>query len=110
MSGQYSALEDDRKAVAAARERVPLLATALQGLAALALGVAALWVCGRMLGGVWNDGDTGELEETLILSLVGESNLLTEQPMLLKPPEETAMFPVATANDEARAIVAEPPS
>lgn len=109
LSGQYSTLESDRKAVAAARERVPLLATAFQGLAALALGAAALWVCGRMLGRLSTDDDTGELEETLILSLAGESDLLAGQPVLLKPPEETAMLAAATAEAEAPAIVAEPP-
>lgn len=107
LSGQYSALEADRKEVAAARERVPLLATAFQGLAALALGAAALWVCSRMLGRLSTDDDTGELEETLILSLAGESDLLSEQSVLLKPPDETAALPAATTTDLARSIAAE---
>ena len=57
------------------RERVPLLATAFQGLAALALGISALWVCDRLLGRLNADDDATELEETLILSVAGESDL-----------------------------------
>jgi hypothetical protein len=86
----YTALEADRKAVAAARERVPLLATALQGVAALALGGAALWVCVRLLGNLPDDQGAAELEETLILTLAGESNLLAEPPPLLRQSAPTA--------------------
>lgn len=107
LAGQYSALEADRKEVAAARERVPLLATAFQGLAALALGTAALWVCSRILGRLSTDDDAGELEETLILSLAGESDLLAERPVLLKPPDEAAALRATIATDHARAIAAE---
>lgn len=85
---QYTALEADRKAVAAARERVPLLATALQGLAALALGIAALWVCGRLLGRMSSDDDVGQLEETLILSLAGETDLFADEKVLLPRSQE----------------------
>lgn len=91
----HTALEADRKAVVAARERVPLLATALQGLAALALGSAALWVCGRLLSQMPDDAGAAELEETLILSLTGESDLLAERPVLLKPPEGMAALTAA---------------
>ena len=94
LSGQYSALDADRKAVAAARERVPLLATALQGLAALALGSAALWVCCRLLSRMPDEAGAAELEETLILSLAGESDLLAEPRALLKRP---ASVPALTA-------------
>lgn len=97
LSGQYTALDADRKAVAAARERVPLLATALQGLAALALGSAALWVCCRLLSRMPDDAGAAELEETLILSLAGESDLLAEPPVLLKPPEAVAMLAATEA-------------
>lgn len=88
----YTALEADRKAVAAARERVPLLATALQGVAALALGGAALWVCLRLLGSLPDDQGASELEETLILTLAGESTLLAEPPLI----EQSARAPVLT--------------
>lgn len=86
----HTALEADRKEVAAARERVPLLATALQGLAALALGTAALWVCVRLLGNLPDDQGAAELEESLILTLTGESNLLADPPPLLKTSTHTA--------------------
>jgi hypothetical protein len=97
---QYTALEADRKAVAAARERVPLLATALQGLATLALGIAALWVCGRLLGRMSSDDDVAQLEETLILSLAGETDLFTDEKVLLPrspevPVREQASPPIA---------------
>jgi hypothetical protein len=99
----FTALEADRQAVAAARERVPLLATALQGLAALALGAAALWVCARLLGSSPNDQGAGELEETLVLTLAGESNLLAEPPLI--PPSGATV--ALTAADEA-AVLQEP--
>lgn len=90
LADQYTALDADRKAVAAARERIPLLATAFQGVAALALGAAALWVCVRLIGRMPDDQGAVELEETLILTLTGESNLLADSPPLLKPPTEVA--------------------
>ena len=100
----YTALEADRKAVAAARERVPLLATALQGVAALALGGAALWVCVRLLGNLPDDQGAAELEETLILTLAGESNLLAEPPPLLRQSAPTA----ALTDENETAPLAEP--
>ena len=99
LADRYTALETDRKAVAAARERVPLLATALQGLAALALGAAALWVCVRLLGNLPDDQGAAELEETLILTLTGESNLLADPPPLLKPPAHAAALTDASETD-----------
>lgn len=99
LADQYSALDAERKSVAATREQIPLLATALQGLAALALGVAALWVCSRLLGALSTDDGAEVLEETLILSLAGESDLLAEQPILLRPPETTAVPATAVATE-----------
>lgn len=104
LAGQYTALEDDRKAVAAARERVPLLATALQGLAALALGATALWVCGRLLGQMPDDQGAAELEETLILSLTGESDLFADRPVLLEPPPDVAVIAADAAATNVPAI------
>jgi hypothetical protein len=104
LANGYTALEADRKAVAAARERVPLLATALQGVAALALGGAALWVCVRLLGNLPDDQGAAELEETLILTLAGESNLLAESPPLLKQSAPAAVF-----TDENETVALEEP-
>ena len=101
LAGQYTALDADRKAVTAARERVPLLATAFQGLAALTLGIAALWVCGRLLGRMSSDDDVGQLEETLILSLAGETDLFAdEKPLLQSPPEIPVIEQKLTADEE----------
>lgn len=96
LADRYTALEADRQAVAAARERVPLLATALQGFAALALGSAALWVCVRLLGNLPEDQGAAELEETLILTLAGESNLLADRSILFGPPTEKAALTEST--------------
>ena len=89
---QFLALEqsvhEERREVAAARERVPLLATAFQGLAALALGISALWVCNRLLGRLSADDDAAELEETLILSVAGESDLFTESRIRIGSPTD----------------------
>jgi hypothetical protein len=89
---QFLALEqsvhEERREVAAARERVPLLATAFQGLAALALGISALWVCNRLLGRLSADDDAAELEETLILSVAGESDLFAESRIRIGPPND----------------------
>jgi hypothetical protein len=103
LAGQYSTLEADRKAVALAREQVPLLATAFQGLAALALGIAALWVCGRLLSRRPDDEGAAELEETLILSLAGESDLFAEQPVRINPPKDLAALANESVTDAAPA-------
>lgn len=107
LAGQYTALDADRKDVAAARRRVPLLATAFRGLAALLLGIAALWICGRLLGGMARDDEVGQLEETLILSLTGESDLLTERTALLKPPPNLSLLPQETVDAAPPALVDE---
>lgn len=78
LTEQYAAVDADRKALTVARERVPLLATAFQGLAALLLGLAALVVCGRLLGRSAEVGEMTELEETLILTVAGETNPFEE--------------------------------
>jgi len=89
LSEQYAAIDADRKALTAARERVPLLATAFQGLAALLLGLAALVVCGRLLGSSPVPGEASELEETLILAVAGESDLLEDVHLRLREPTKS---------------------
>lgn len=76
-------LEADRQAVAAARQRLPLLATALQGIGAILLGILALGVCGYLLVSARQTDPSGELEETLLLELAGESALFEESPTAL---------------------------
>lgn len=83
---QYTALDADRKDLTAARERVPLLATAFQGSAAVLLGIGALWICSRLLGRLASDDGAAELEDALILSVAGESELFAQTPPLLRPP------------------------
>lgn len=107
LADQHSALDAERKSVAATREQIPLLATALQGLAALALGVAALWVCGRLLGALSTDDGADALEETMILSLAGESDLLAERPILLRPPEAAAAPSTTVVTDAVPAVAAD---
>jgi hypothetical protein len=107
---QFLALEqsvhEERREVAAARERVPLLATAFQGLAALALGISALWVCNRLLGRLNADDDAAELEETLILSVAGESDLFHESRLLIKPPPDVpALSGVDAEAEEETAVI-----
>jgi hypothetical protein len=82
LADQYTALESDRKMLDALRQRMPLVATLFQGMAVLMLGTVVLWVCGRLLGRASSDDGATELEETLILSITGESDLLAETPRL----------------------------
>jgi len=88
LTEQYAVVDADRKALAAARERVPLLATAFQGLAALLLGLALL-VCGRLLGRSSDPGEASDLEETLILAVAGESDLFEDVRLRLREPTES---------------------
>jgi hypothetical protein len=98
LSQQYAAVDTDRKALAAARERVPLLATALQGIAALLLGGAALFVCYRLLSHSPDPAQPSELEETLILAVAGETELFDEVRLHLREP--TAL-PIESSEAEA---------
>lgn len=106
LTQQYAAVDADRKALASARERVPLLATAFQGLAALLLGLAALVVCGRLLGRTSEVGEMTELEETLILTVAGETNPFGEIRLQLR---ESAADPAieAAEPEPATAIAAD---
>ena len=78
---QRDSLDADRKEVTQARERVPLLATALQGLAGLLLCGTALAVCVYLLRGLSNDTGAEELEDLLVLEVAGESQLFSPPPM-----------------------------
>jgi hypothetical protein len=73
----HEALEQDRRSLAAARERIPLLAAALEGSVTAALIVVTFWLCGRLLLPETDGAVAGELEEQLLLSVAGESYLLT---------------------------------
>ncbi len=59
LARQRDLLDADRKDVAETRARVPLLATAFQGLAALLLCSVALAVCGYLLRGLSKDTRCG---------------------------------------------------
>ncbi|MBI5758111.1 MAG: hypothetical protein HZA46_06300 [Planctomycetales bacterium] len=74
---QRDALESDRKDVATARERVPLLATAFQGGAVLLTCALCLGVCGWLLSGVSKPDSDGELEDLLVLEVGGEPTPLS---------------------------------
>ena len=74
---QRDALETDRKDVATARERVPLMATAFQGGAVLLACTLGLGVCGWLLSGVSKPDSDGELEDLLILEVGGEHTPLS---------------------------------
>lgn len=82
---QRDALESDRKDVASARERVPLLATAFQGGAVLLTCALGLGVCGWLLSGVSKPDSDGELEDLLVLEVGGESTPLSSSRRLDSP-------------------------
>lgn len=97
LQNQRNVLEQDRQAVARARERVPLLAAALQGTSAVLLGILALGVTGYLLTRAHSDDGAGELEETLLMELSSESVLFHESPSTLPGPTPIAAL---TAVDE----------
>ena len=103
LSEQFSAVDADRKALASARERVPLLATAFQGIAALLLGGAALFVCYRLLSRSSDPAEPSELEETLILAVAGETELFEDVRLRLREPTAPAIESAETETATALA-------
>lgn len=97
LQNQRNVLEQDRQAVATARERVPLLAAALQGTSAVLLGILALGVTGYLLTRAHRDDGAAELEESLLMELSSESVLFHEFPSNLPGPAAIAAL---TAEDE----------
>ena len=101
LQNQRNVLEQDRQAVATARERVPLLAAALRGTSAVLLGILALGVTSYLLTRAQRDDGAVELEETLLLELSSES--------VLFPPLPSAVFgPVAALTAANEVASAEP--
>ncbi|QDU24954.1 hypothetical protein ETAA8_00150 [Anatilimnocola aggregata] len=86
LQNQRNVLEQDRQAVATARERVPLLAVALQGTSAVLLGILALGVTGYLLTRAQSDDGAVELEETLLMELCSESMLFPPLPSAVSGP------------------------
>ena len=87
LQARHAALEAERQAIALARERLPLLANLLEGTATVTLGILALAICLKLLGGFGNETSSAALEEALILSAVGEAGLLPpSEPCLPEPP------------------------
>ncbi len=74
---QRDALEADRKEVATARQRVPLMAAAFQGGAVLLACTLGLGVCGWLLSGLSKRDADGELEDMLVLEVGGEPTPLS---------------------------------
>lgn len=95
LQNQRNVLEQDRQSVATARERVPLLAAALQGSSAILLGILALGVTGYLLTRAQSDNGAGELEETLLLELSSESVLFQQLPPALLGPTPIAALTAA---------------
>ena len=106
LQNQRNHLEQERQAVATARERVPLLAAALKGTCAILLGILALGVTGYLLTRVQHDDGSTELEETLLLELSSESALLslplTALPRPNSTPALTVVDQVASPNDQTK--------
>jgi hypothetical protein len=82
---QRDALEADRKEVATARQRVPLMAAAFQGGAVLLTCALGLGVCGWLLSGVSKPNSDGELEDLLVLEVGGEPTPLSSARRLDSP-------------------------
>lgn len=82
---QRDALEADRKEVATARQRVPLMAAAFQGGAVLLTCALGLGVCGWLLSGLSKQNTDGELEDLLVLEVGGESTSLSSSRRLDSP-------------------------
>lgn len=97
IQNQRNVLEQDRQAVATARERVPLLAVALQGTSAVLLGILALGVTGYLLTRAGRDDGAAELEETLLMELSNESVLFPALRTVVSGPDSV---PTLTAANE----------
>ncbi len=97
LQNQRNVLEQDRQAVATARERVPLLAVALQGTSAVLLGILALGVTGYLLTRAQSDNGAGELEETLLMELSNETVLFPALRTAVSAPDSV---PALTAANE----------
>lgn len=97
LQNQRNVLEQDRQAVATARERVPLLAAALQGTSAILLGILALGVTGYLLTRAGRDDGAAELEETLLMELSNESVLFPALRTVVSGPDSV---PALTAANE----------
>lgn len=82
---QRDALDADRKEVATARQRVPLMAAAFQGGAVLLACALGLSVCGWLLSGLSKSDSDGELEDMLVLEVGGESTPLSSSRRLDAP-------------------------
>jgi hypothetical protein len=82
---QRDALESDRKEVATARQRVPLMAAAFQGGAVLLTCALGLGVCGWLLSGLSKRDADGELEDMLVLEVGGKSTPLSSSRRLDAP-------------------------
>lgn len=82
---QRDALEADRKEVATARQRVPLMAAAFQGGAVLLTCALGLGVCGWLLSGLSKCDTDSELEDLLVLEVGGESTPLSSSRRLDSP-------------------------
>lgn len=95
LQNQRNVLEQDRQAVATARQRVPLLAAALQGTSAVLLGILALGVTGYLLTRAQRDDGATELEETLLMEFSSESMLFHEFPSALPGPTPIAALKAA---------------
>ena len=95
LQNQRNTLEQDRQAVATARERVPLLAVALQGTSAVLLGILALGVTGYLLTRAQHDDGAAELEETLLMELSSESVLFPPLPSALSGPAQVLALTAA---------------
>ena len=82
---QRDVLEADRKEVATARQRVPLMAAAFQGGAVLLACSLGLGVCGWLLTGLSKHEPDGELEDLLVLEVGGEPTPLSSARRLDAP-------------------------
>jgi len=82
---QRDALESDRKEVATARQRVPLMTSAFQGGAVLLTCALGLGVCGWLLSGLSKSDSGGELEDLLVLEVGGEPTPLSSSRRLDSP-------------------------
>lgn len=95
LQNQRNVLEQDRQAVATARERLPLLAAALEGTSTILLGILALGVTGYLLTRAERDDGAAELEETLLMEFSSESVLFQQLPPALPGPTPIAALTAA---------------
>jgi len=79
---QQAQLDDERRKIAAARHRDPIVANAIVGAVGLLVAVLPLGLCWHLLRGLYRPGDDGEALGELLVH-----EMISSRPLILPPPD-----------------------